>query len=174
MTSATRSNQVVANFDRWGIDTIGGTGERFATPMGPRSKGRRSTDRGRWSLACRPPSRAARRNASYRIAPRTGTVINSPDPANRGTPGDGGPARPAGSRDRVLALSGRRSRSGQYRESCDRKIYLGNGIITIASGLVRAAMDRIFLRNASSPHGLFADGSDTLDVPTANHTAFGS
>ena len=162
-----------------GIDTIGGTGERFATPDGAPLKG--TPLNGPRTMVIGPDGTAylalREGNALYRIAPRTGTVHHLAGTGEQGYRVTADlPASP-GSRDR---------RVWPYRDGIStwpipRIMRFGRSTSGPASsrqssGLVRAAMDRrAILCNASSPARTDCSptGATRSMYPTANHTAFG-
>ena len=153
-----------------GIDTIGGTGDRLATPDGAPLKG--TPLNGPRTMVIGPDGTAylalREGNALYRIAPRTGTVHHLAGTGEQGYSGDGGPARLARlAGPKGLALSGRNLYLADTENHAIRKIDLGTGIITTVLGTGARGdgpeSDPLQCK-LSRPHGLFADGSDTLYV----------
>ena len=153
-----------------GIDTIGGTGDRLATPDGAPLKG--TPLNGPRTMVIGPDGTAylalREGNALYRIAPRTGTVHHLAGTGEQGyrvTADLPALARLAGPKG--LALSGRNLYLADTENHAIRKIDLGTGIITTVLGTGARGdgpeSDPLQCK-LSRPHGLFADGSDTLYV----------
>jgi sugar lactone lactonase YvrE len=152
------------------IDTIGGTGERLATPDGAPLKG--TPLNGPRTMVIGPDGTAylalREGNALYRIAPRTGTLNHLAGTGEQGYSGDGGPARLARlAGPKGLALSGRSLYLADTENHAIRKIDLVTGIITtvLGTGARGDGPEGDPLQcKLSRPHGLFAAGSDTLYV----------
>jgi len=152
------------------IETIGGTGERLATPDGAPLKGAALNgprtmvvDRdGSIYLALREG------NAIYRIAPETRTLHHLAGTGEQGYSGDGGPARLARlAGPKGLALSGRRLYLADTENHAIRRIDLDRGTIFTVLGTGARGdgpePDPLQCR-LSRPHGLYADTSGTLYV----------
>jgi sugar lactone lactonase YvrE len=152
------------------IETIGGTGERLATPDGASLKGTpldgprtMAVDRdGSLYLALREG------NAIYRIAPDTRTLHHLAGTGEQGYSGDGGPARLARlAGPKGLALSGRNLYLADTENHAIRRIELDRGTITTVLGTGARGdgpePDPLQCR-LSRPHGLFADARGTLYV----------
>jgi sugar lactone lactonase YvrE len=152
------------------IDTIGGTGERLATPdgaplagtplNGPRTMVVEKD--GSIYLALREG------NAIYRIAPGTRTLHHLAGTGEQGYSGDGGPARLARlAGPKGLALSGRNLYLADTENHAIRRIDLDRGTITTVLGTgVRGdgpEPDPLECK-LSRPHGLFADAGGTVYV----------
>ena len=152
------------------IETIGGTGERLATPDGAPLKGTPLNgprtmviDRdGTIYLALREG------NALYRIAPKTRTLHHIAGTGEQGWTGDGGPAREAKlSGPKGLALSGRNLYVADTESHTIRLVNLDTGIITtvLGAGTRGDGPDGDPLQcKLSRPHGLFAAADGTLYV----------
>ena len=152
------------------IDTIGGTGERLATPDGAPLKGTPLNGPrtmvidgdGTIYLALREG------NALYRIAPKTRTLHHLAGTGEQGWTGDGGQARAAKlSGPKGLALAGRNLYVADTESHTIRRVNLDTGIITTVLGAgVRGdgpETDPLQCK-LSRPHGLFAAPDGTLYV----------
>ena len=152
------------------IETIGGTGERLATPDGAALKGAALNgprtivvDRdGSIYLALREG------NAIYRIAPETRTLHHLAGTGEQGYSGDGGPARLARlAGPKGLALSGRSLYLADTENHAIRRIDLDRGTIftVLGTGARGDGPEADPLQcKLSRPHGLYADPSGTLYV----------
>ena len=152
------------------IETIGGTGERLATPDGAALKGAALNgprtlvvDRdGSTYLALREG------NAIYRIAPETRTLHHLAGTGEQGYSGDGGPARLARlAGPKGLALSGRSLYLADTENHAIRRIDLDRGTIftVLGTGARGDGPEADPLQcKLSRPHGLYADPSGTLYV----------
>ena len=160
------------------IDTIGGTGERLATPDGAPLKG--TPLNGPRTMVIGPDGTAylalREGNALYRIA-RTGTLHHLAGTGEQGYSGDGGPAhlaRLAGPKG--LALSGRNLYLADTENHAIRRINLVPASSRQRWELVRAATDRKAIPcSANSPGRMDCSppGTTCSMCPTANHTASG-
>ena len=157
------------------IETVGGTGERLATPEGAPLKetplnGPRTMviDRdGTIYLALREG------NQLYRIAPKTGTLHHLAGTGEQGWTGDGGPAKNAKlAGPKGLALSGRNLYVADTESHIIRKVDLTSGIITTVLGTgVRGdgpETDPLQCK-LSRPHGVFADGNTLYVTDSESH-----
>ena len=157
------------------IETVGGTGERLATPEGAPLKGTPLNgprtmviDRdGTIYLALREG------NQLYRIAPKTGTLHHLAGTGEQGWTGDGGPAKNAKlAGPKGLALSGRTLYVADTESHIIRKVDLNTGIITTVLGTgVRGdgpETDPLQCK-LSRPHGVFADGNTLYVTDSESH-----
>ena len=119
------------------IETIGGTGERLATPDGAPLKGT-PLNGPRTLVVDRDATMylALREgNALFRIAPGTGTLHHLAGTGEQGYAGDGGPAREAKlAGPKGLALAGRGLYLADTESHTIRRVDLGSGIITTVLG----------------------------------------
>jgi len=151
------------------IETIGGTGERLATPDGAPLRG--TPLNGPRTMVIGPDGTmylALREgNAVYRIEPRTQTLHHIAGTGEQGYSGDGGPARLAKlSGPKGLALSGRHLYLADTESHTIRRIDLVTAVITTVLGTGSRGdgpdSDPLQCRLAR-PHGLLATG-DALYV----------
>jgi sugar lactone lactonase YvrE len=152
------------------IDTLGGTGERQATPDGAPLKetplnGPRTLviDKdGSVYLALREG------NAIYRIDPKTRTLHHLAGTGEQGYSGDGGPAtRATLGGPKGLALSGRLLYIADTENHAVRRLDLETGIIVtvLGTGVRGDGPETNPLQcRLARPHGLFADSDGTLYV----------
>jgi sugar lactone lactonase YvrE len=152
------------------IDTIGGTGQRQATPDGAPLKGTplngpRTLVIGRDGsvyLALREG------NAVYRIDAKAGTLHHLAGTGEEGYTGDGGPARLATlAGPKGLALSGRHLYLADTENHAVRRLDLETRIITtvLGTGIRGDGPETDPLQcKLARPHGLFADSDGTVYV----------